>query len=297
MSNVIIIGDCHLKANSPVSRKDDYPLAILHKLEYLSEVAQSYNSNTFILLGDVFDSPTTSLPYLASVISTFKKISEKGIKVYTIVGNHDIKNNRMESLHSTALGILISTGLVSLAPSELLIDNTLFRCFNYPEEIIKKKTYTYEVCIAHRYYNFGLDEYTLRDEDIEKLSYDAMILGHYHVPCDTKNILGTTLYIPGSLSRSTSEPYNRLRIPRALVFNCSNHKAAYIEVSCSPASDVFIEKVEANGCEILSMKDLIQFIKTSYTSSNMDVREYFNTIEIPYECRERISKYLDSIGA
>lgn len=297
MSNVIFIGDCHLKANSPVSRKDDYPTAILAKIEFLSSVAHNYKCDTFILLGDVFDSPVTSLQYLAAVINTFKKVSSNGIKVYTIVGNHDIKNNRIESLPYTALGILISTGFVELAPKELVIDNTTFRCFNYTDELVQKQSYAYEVCVAHRYYNFGLDEYTLRDEDIEKLGYDAMVLGHYHVPCDTQNVCGTTLYIPGSLSRSTSEPYNRLRIPRALVFNCSNHKAAYTEISCNPASEVFVEKVEANNQEILSMKDLIQFIKSSYSSADMDVRDYFSHLEIPYECREKISKYLDSVGA
>ena len=74
MANVFIIGDLHLKAVAPISRKDDYPVAILNKLEYLAGIAKSVKCNTFILLGDVFDSPITSLPYLARVIETFKKI-------------------------------------------------------------------------------------------------------------------------------------------------------------------------------------------------------------------------------
>ena len=69
--NVIVVGDTHLRAIAPISRKDNYPYAILNKLEYISSLAKAYHSNTLLLLGDVFDSPVTSLPYLAAVINTF----------------------------------------------------------------------------------------------------------------------------------------------------------------------------------------------------------------------------------
>lgn len=294
---VCFIGDTHLKGMNPISRKDDYPSAVLKKLEYLSNCVDVSRCNTFIMLGDVFDSPITSLPYLAQVIDTFKKITNKGIKVYTIVGNHDIKNNRMDSLQSTALGILISTGYLNLAPRELEIENTLFRCYNYPEELQSKQTEKYEVCVAHRYYEFGLAWDSLHKEDVKNLNYDAMILGHLHNPCETETIGNTILYRPGSLSRSTSEPYNKLRVPRALMFNVVNHKAAYIDVACGTADEVFVNQIEANNQASFSMRDLIQFITTSYSSSDMNVREYFNSIEIPYGCRERIAKYLDAVGA
>lgn len=297
MCGVIFIGDTHLKATQPVSRKDDFPIAILRKIEHVAANVNVNKFGTFILLGDVFDSPITSLPYLATVINTFKKIADKGITAYTIVGNHDLKNNRMDSLQSTALGILLSTGYLKLAPRELEIGNTLFRCYNYPEELEAKQTDKYEVCVAHRYYDFGLAWDSLHEDDVKRLNYDAMVLGHLHVPCDTEVIGNTILYRPGSLSRNTSEPYNKLRVPRVLVFNCDNHKTAYIDVPCGTADEVFVNQIESNNQPSFSMKDLIQFITTSYSSSDMNVREYFSSIEIPYECRERIAKYLDAVGA
>ena len=296
-SNVIVIGDAHLRAVAPISRRDDFPYTILKKFEYLASVAKSYNCDTFLLLGDVFDSPITSLPYLAAVINTFKKISEAGITVYTIAGNHDLKNNRMDSLATTALGILISTEYIKLAPRNLEIDDTVFRCFNYSEKLEPKSSDKYEVCVAHLYYEFNLANDSLHSDDLKRLGYDAMILGHLHNPCDTITVHGTTLYRPGSLSRNTSEPYNKLRIPRVLLFNCHNHKAVYIEVAAGSAKEVFVEKFDENDASVFSMKDLIQFITTSYSSSDMDVRDYFSKIEIPYECREKIAKYLDAIGA
>ena len=295
--NVFIIGDLHLKCNSPVSRCDNYPITILNKLEYLANIASSYNCKTFILLGDVFDSPVTSLPYLATVINTFKKISDQGITVYTIAGNHDLKNNRMDSLPSTALGILISTNFIKLAPRDIVIDNTVFKCYNYPEDIDVKTSDNYEVCIAHRYYEFMDAHDSLNESDVINLNYDSMVLGHYHAPCDTKVIGNTNLYIPGSLSRNTSETYNKLRIPRVLVFNCINHRAAYTEIVCGKADEIFVQQATTQDTNVLSMRDLIQFITTSYSSSDMNVREYFNKIKIPYECREKIAKYLDNIGA
>lgn len=298
MSNVFIIGDLHLKAQAPISRKDNYPIAILNKLEYLASIAKSCKCNTFILLGDVFDSPITTLPYLSKVIETFKKINEQKITVYTIVGNHDIRNNRIDSLPTTALGILIATGYIKLAPNNLIIDNTVFQCFNYTDEIkpaLEDEKYT--VCIAHRYYEFNLDEYSLHESDINKLNYNAIVLGHLHTPCDTIDVGNTVLYRPGSLARNTSEPYNKLRVPRVLLFNCKKYKAVYVEIVCNNAEDIFVDKIEGNNQKIISMHDLINFITTSYNSADMDVREYFANLNIPCECRNIISKYLDTAGA
>ena len=260
MSSIIFVGDLHLKGSSPISRVDDYPTVILNKLETLINTAKSFSCDKIMLLGDVFDSHITTLPYLAKVINTFRKISDAGIDVYTIVGNHDIKNNRMDSLDSSALGILISTGYLKLAPRNLIIDDTSFNCFHYPEELTNNNESCYSVCVAHRYYEFGLSWDSLTSEDLKSLNYDAMILGHYHVPCDTLSIEDTLLYRPGSLSRSTSEPYNKLRTPRVLVFNCLNHKTVYVDIPCERADKIFTNVVEQNNQVCFSMKDLVKFI-------------------------------------
>ena len=297
MSSIIFVGDLHLKGSSPISRVDDYPTVILNKLESLINTAKSFNCDKIMLLGDVFDSHITTLPYLAKVINTFRKISDAGIDVYTIVGNHDIKNNRMDSLDSSALGILISTGYLKLAPRNLTIDDTSFNCFHYPEELTNNNESCYSVCVAHRYYEFGLSWDSLTSEDLKSLNYDAMILGHYHVPCDTLSIEDTLLYRPGSLSRSTSEPYNKLRTPRVLVFNCLNHKTVYVDIPCERADKIFTNVVEQSNQICFSMKDLVKFITSSYTSSDLNIRDYFAKLDIPYDCRVKISDYLYNVGA
>lgn len=297
MSSIIFVGDLHLKGSSPISRVDDYPTVILNKLESLINTAKSFNCDKIMLLGDVFDSHITTLPYLAKVINTFRKISDAGIDVYAIVGNHDIKNNRMDSLDSSALGILISTGYLKLAPRNLIIDDTSFNCFHYPEELTNNNESCYSVCVAHRYYEFGLSWDSLTSEDLKSLNYDAMILGHYHVPCDTLSIEDTLLYRPGSLSRSTSEPYNKLRTPRVLVFNCLNHKTVYVDIPCERADKIFTNVIEQNNQICFSMKDLVKFITSSYTSSDLNIRDYFAKLDIPYDCRVKISDYLDNVGA
>ena len=124
-----------------------------------------------------------------------------------------------------------------------------------------------------------------------------MILGHYHVPCDTLSIEDTLLYRPGSLSRSTSEPYNKLRTPRVLVFNCLNHKTVYVDIPCERADKIFTNVIEQNNQMCFSMKDLVKFITSSYTSSDLNIRDYFAKLDIPYDCRVKISDYLDNVGA
>ena len=42
MSNVIFIGDLHLRSTSPIARCDDYPNVILGKLESIANVKTLY---------------------------------------------------------------------------------------------------------------------------------------------------------------------------------------------------------------------------------------------------------------
>lgn len=296
MCNVLFIGDTHLKSNSPISRKDDYPRVILNKLRYLAKNADIYNCKTFLILGDVFDSPTVPLSYLSEVINTFKEIRDRGIEVYSIVGNHDIKNNRLDSLPSTALGILFATDCVKIAPKEFVIDNTIFRCYNYTEEVLPKATNNYEVCIAHLYYDFSGVKDSLYEDDLKRLNYDAMVLGHLHTPCETITVHNTELFRVGSLSRNTSEVFNKVRTPRALLFNCKTHNTMYIDVMCESAENVFVQQTNKKNEVTFSMKELIQFMTSSYLQSDMDVREYFNKLQLPYECKTKIVKYLDKAG-
>ena len=295
-NNVIFIGDTHLKATSPVSRTDDYPSAILNKLEWIASISTAYNTKTLIILGDVFDTPATTLPYLSTVINTLKAIKNTGIEIYTLVGNHDIKNNRMDSLPSTALGILVATECLRLLPRELKIGDTLFRSFHYPEGVTPKASDDYEVCVAHLYYDFNMLSDSFSESDILRLQYDAMILGHYHVPCNDLTIGKTTIYRPGSLSRGTSELYNKTRTPRILLFNCDNHKAEYIDVECRQGSEIFANQSEKDVRAMASMKELIYSITNSYQTSDMDIRDYFNAMNIPYNCRKVLSNYLDRAG-
>ena len=69
------------------------------------------------------------------------------------------------------------------------------------------------MCIAHRFYNYNLSEYTLHDKNIEFLDYDLYVLGHDHVCYPNEEFKGKVIQRPGSLMRGTSHSYNLTREP------------------------------------------------------------------------------------
>lgn len=296
MSKAFIVGDIHLKATSPISRRDDYPTVILEKLRYIADLAVVSDCSNILLLGDVFDSPTVSIPYLHHVVNTFRYIQSKGIKVYTIVGNHDIKNNRLESLSDTVLGLLLNLDLIKRFNNPLVIENTNFIGVDYPDDLPTNTSDLYSVMLCHRYYNIPLFSESLNISDIENLGFNCIIFGHYHAPRDCEYVNNCLLLHPGSLSRSSSELYNRTRIPRIISFDCINHSYSYLEIPCESGESVFITSNSKLEDVKLSMKELVDFMKSSYQASDLNIRDYLNDLDIPNDCKTRIKNYFDTLG-
>lgn len=125
MSKVIFVGDTHLKGTSPVSRTDDYSQSILDKIRWVADYALSVKSNIVIILGDLFDSVTVSVPYLFRVLSLFKDIKSQGIKLYSLCGNHDLKHLSLELLTQTPLGLLVKAECLSILKKIKIDDYTI----------------------------------------------------------------------------------------------------------------------------------------------------------------------------
>lgn len=291
MSKVIFIGDTHLKGTSPVSRSDDYGQSILDKISWVADYATSVKASSLIFLGDLFDSVTVSISYLFKVLSVFKEIRGRGLSLYTIVGNHCIKFNRLDTLNQSPLGILVKAGCLSIL-KKLKVDNYTIYGWQYPEEIQKSQT-PMSICCAHRYYELAFSDQSLSQKDLKELGYQYYILGHGHEPFDTVVGEGYSLYRPGSLSRCTSDKYNRFRIPRILVLDTVSSRFDYVDVKCLPGESIFLPEKEE---KIFSMTELINYIGSSHLSSGIDVWEYVHTAQIPDNVRGLLISYMKEIG-
>lgn len=298
MSKFIFIGDCHLKATSPISRKDNYSETILKKLEFIQSYAEKNNVSALFFLGDIFDSVNTSLQYFSFCLSLFKRIKESGIRVYTIVGNHDIRYDSMETLPVTPLGVLIKSEVMTLLTDEIVEDIHLVGC-SYPEKPNKNEIKDkYSILLLHRFYEAGFNEEPITEQQVKNLEYNTYILGHDHRPYPTKVIEtpDSTIKVirPGSLARNSSDQFNRIRKPRILVFDSETLNFSYEEVPSESGQDVFIDRPEDQP---VSMRELVDYLQSSYHSSNLSLREYVDTADIQEDVRSLVKSYLDILGA
>ena len=295
MSKVIFVGDVHLKGSSPISRKDNYAEVIPNKIRFIWDFATTIDCSTIIFLGDIFDTVNTSLQYFSHCLSLFKEMSKKGMDLYTIVGNHDLRYDSMETLPITPLGILLESGAIKLLDS-LTIDDVFIRGCHYPEKPVENDNVDfYSILLLHRFFESGFNEEPIKKTDMEYLGYDAYILGHDHRPYPTITLEnGIRIYRPGSLARNSSDSYNRLRKPRILIFDTDLKDFYYEEVQSESGENIFFEKeVETQ----VSMADLVAYLRSSYHTDNNSIRTYMDTVTMPEDVKELITHYLNVLGA
>lgn len=300
MSKIIFVGDVHLKGSTPISRKDNYSEVILRKLEWIKGYADSIDCKTVIFTGDIFDTVNTSLQYFSLCLSTFKQISDSGINLYTIVGNHDIRYDSIDTLPVTPLGVLLKSEVIKLL-EDLYIEDIYIKGVHYTELPSRNLSDTkyFSIMVAHRFYESGFNEEPISKHNLIDWCFDAYVLGHDHRPYVTveleENNKCIRLLRPGSLARNTSDQYNRLRKPRILVFDTLSKYFYYEEVPSDSGLEIFFDQIKEE--KLPSMNELVTYLKESYHTADTSVRDYVEHADIPIPTKTLLKSYLDILGA
>src|SRR5271157_4014072 len=105
--NFVWITDLHMSAIPPGRRGDDYAEAIFDKLRFVRDLTEKLNG-ICLIGGDVFHnkhpkSPGNSLGLIEESIHLFSSFPFG--RVWGAIGNHDLLNDRLDSLPSQPLGI------------------------------------------------------------------------------------------------------------------------------------------------------------------------------------------------
>ena len=232
-------------------------------------------------------------------MTLFKEIKESGIDIYTIVGNHDLKYDSMDTLPVTPLGILVKSDAIQILDS-LTVDDVYIKGCHFPESPQPNtQSDLYSILLLHRFYESGFNETPITKEDAIDLGYDTYILGHDHRPYHTVEIETDTQSIkvlrPGSLARNSSEQYNRLRKPRILILDTDTKLFHYEEVPSESGMDIFFEKQAEE--QLVSMKELVDYLKSSYHTADSSIRDFVKNTDIPEDVKSLINTYLDLLGA
>lgn len=231
---IAIVGDPHISTGFR-ARVDDYLKTVLGKIEQIAE-----ENDKVIFLGDVFDASSMSIFVFNTVYKVFKEYPQK---FHTILGNHDLFHRNLKSLNRTTIGSLQLTDVLNIHTKEFELGGLTFVpvLTDTPPDDIPYDDGT-AVLLGHKYFEMLVcPEESLETEDIQRLNYKWVFLGHDHVPYEPKRIGNSILYRPGSLTRTTVDLYNKDRNIRYYQIDTTEDTVTEKPVFCLPSEQVYLK--------------------------------------------------------
>lgn len=118
MTLIALLGDIHLADRPPSLRTETYTEDILAKLQFAAEEAARRGADALVSVGDVFHlkTPTRNSHHL--VQRTGEVLKSTGLPVLIVPGNHDLSNDRLDSLRRQPLGTLAKMAGIDLLMGE-----------------------------------------------------------------------------------------------------------------------------------------------------------------------------------
>lgn len=313
MFKIGIIGDIHFNHKKPVSRIDDYVTSVFEKLDKIRSELLLNNINDCFILGDVFHSPRQPIQFINRCISELYKFKQSNINLYSIIGNHDLINERMDWIEKTPIYTLYVSGVLKPVspkhPLSFKTENKTIKItgFNYTDLLntATKDKDIINVCIAHRYYNLSFSELSLSEEDLDSFNYDAYIFGHDHENYKTLKTDKWVLMRPGSLTRGTATVHNINRKPcfSIVSFDVNDDKIIIKEeqkeIDCPDGCLVFseekLQKKEKRDETGLKFETILNTMKENKTNKKT-IYDYLDSMDLKKETKNLIECYLSSSG-
>lgn len=107
MTRLMVVGDVHFSDRPPSIRTEDYTNDILAKVLFIVETAKALQCDAIVQLGDLFHIKAPSRTSHALVQMVHKAMTlDNDLEWIVVPGNHDVSNDRIESLGKQPLGTL-----------------------------------------------------------------------------------------------------------------------------------------------------------------------------------------------
>lgn len=310
-ARIAFVGDAHLNMYTPSSRVDDYAVTCIEKLLSLLDVCKMRKVESLVFTGDVFHQTAQSIPFMVSVMAVFSEFQKAGIKVFSIVGNHDIKNELLENIEKSPLGLCYLSGVIR--PLGQITQKTsqgvvVVKGIHFGKPIPPKDvpSYVKSICVAHVFFDMGFDADDISKENCVKLGHDYYVFGHDHVPYEPKKLKGPINQIvirPGSFMRASSHEYNVIdRKVFVDIYDPIEDSWIRDSLFIRPASEVFsariTDKVDTKESEDELREKFTNLVNQLYSKDVKKVSIYsvMDSLSLDVEVKATIEQYLYAFG-
>jgi len=285
MFKIVTFTDLHLADNNPISRKDNYCWSILNKLEQIKDMCKINKVDLALCAGDIFHlkTPTKNSHFLVSqVIELFKSFP---CPVYSIYGNHDLRQDNISTLPKQPFYTLVKSGALTYLYDDFFNKGSI-RIFgmdycSFPE--INKfnkdnKGEKVQICVAHVNASskfsdlFGERVYTY--QELQNTTPNIFVFGHYH-PDQGIEVHNNKYFINvGSISRGSLKKDELERIPSIGYIEIDDNykiKCEQIRLNVLSSSDIFdLNKKEKEEKEQEEIEKFISEMKEKINVNSSD---------------------------
>lgn len=316
MPKYVLANDLHLSLKSPVSRIDDYHETMFGKMDQLFRLAMKIQASAILLAGDIFHDNRRAVP-LALVFELWAwciKVKKAGIRVLGIPGNHDLKNDRYDSLPGQALGLLFLGGAMEDVSFKIIeIDGVEIGGIPYPAakvlasySSLQRPHSLRSILMCHCFATPTGGEYfgetILPYNDIfNHCPYGVYHFGHDHRDTGVHHIGDSWFVNVGALSRGALSHENITRDVKCVIVEMGEEPTNVVQVKLAfkPAGDVFDLALRAQ--KERERNDIEQFVgRLSEDLANVgpvDFKGKLKEMELPDQVRQRVVTYIEAAEA
>ena len=308
MSNVLLCSDIHLADLPPASRKEGYADELLDLLRQTVELAQEHDA-VMVWAGDVFHikNPSRNSHKLVNSVIDIVNSYPKGL--YIVPGNHDLSQDRLDSLPAQPLGVLFNAGAKMLdgwaedAPiygvpwlqrhTDQAVSSALAAWRgNWCEAslvVTHAPLYPPGRELKYEFYDTAQWADAMGNEG-------SVFYGHVHDPHGVYTVDGVTFCNNGALSRGSLTESNLTRPVVATLWSSISGTFRSIPLAYKPSQDIFRMEVKETRTRQLKLDEFLSALGcTSIPVTTTDaVMHYVRSLSLPPAVEEAIKDLLES---
>lgn len=314
MSNVLLCADIHLSDASPASRREGYLAETMELLWQTVKLAKEHSAHV-VWAGDVFHIKTPGRNSHRMVNETIDVVKAYPNGLSIVPGNHDLMQDRLDSIPSQPLGTLFKAGAQNLQGwgneetfnscvygvpwqqrfNETTVGNAFADYRKFASAEISHLVVTHAPLyppgkeLPYEFYDTGSWAEAMGN-------HGSVFYGHVHNPHGTYEVDGVTFCNNGALSRGSLDESNLTRPVLATIWSSVSGLFRSIPLRAQPADQIFKMEVKTKRQAQIKLDDFLASIgQASIDITTVDsVMTYVKSLGLGTELETVIQDLIDN---